>query len=429
MDVMAVESEQKKLDELIRVYESKDYPEAIKLGKEFTNEYKHRGSGWNVLALAYKANGDIRDAVEIFKFLITALPTSPIYPANLGNTYMMVGKLNAAIKCFKKAIKLDPKMVNAIEALGLAYTERNQPLDAAECFKKVIQLEPRNQSSPYYLGNLYLADKNWEAAAKLLSTSTLGLSQSHLLECLLCLDRVEEFKRCYEDLTSKGLNNPLIGGVVAHANLYFNECINNTFCNDSMGYISLDRIEESDGFTSELAAELIRYHHGSKGDFRSQSLLNNGSQSSGNIFLLDEPFVAPLKRCIETKIAQYRAKFSNSREGFLAAWPDRYSLFGWLVSIKEGGNLDSHNHKEGWLSGSFYLSVPARESDRSIAGGIGFSIAGPRYPHLRSAPPEKIIAVNERDICMFPSSLFHRTVPTYSSGERVSFAFDVIPTN
>ena len=156
---MSAEREQKKLDELIRVYESKDYPEAIKLGKEFTNEYKHRGSGWNVLALAYKANGDIKDAVEIFKFLVNALPTSPIYPANLGNTYMMVGKLNAAIECFKKAINLDPRMVNAIEALGLAYTEKNQPLDAAECFKKVIQLEPRNQSSPYYLGNLYLADK------------------------------------------------------------------------------------------------------------------------------------------------------------------------------------------------------------------------------------------------------------------------------
>ena len=54
---------------------------------------------------------------------------------------MMVGKLNAAIECFKKAINLDPRMVNAIEALGLAYTEKNQPLDAAECFKKVIQLE------------------------------------------------------------------------------------------------------------------------------------------------------------------------------------------------------------------------------------------------------------------------------------------------
>ena len=226
-----------------------------------------------------------------------------------------------------------------------------------------------------------------------------------------------------------GLNNPLIGGIVAHANLHFNESFQNTFCNNPMDYISLDRIEESDGFTAELSAELIKYHHSSKGDFRSQSLLNRGSQSSGNIFLLNEPFVVPLRQCIENKISQYRGKFAQSSEGFLVKWPKRYSLFGWLVSIKGGGNLDSHNHKEGWLSGSFYLSVPARESSSSVEGGIGFSVAGPRYPELRASPPEKIIPVVERDICIFPSSLFHETVPTASSDERVSFAFDVIPTN
>ena len=36
--------------------------------------------------------------------------------------------------------------------------------------------------------------------------------------------------------------------------------------------------------------------------------------------------------------------------------------------------------------------------------------------------------INKRDLCLFPSSLFHYTIPFEPEEERISFAFDVMPT-
>ena len=421
------QSEKENLEKLIRSYESQDYGQAIEVGGKFTKEFAHNGTGWNVLGLSYKANGEPNEAIKIFKFLIKALPKNAAYVSNLGNTYMLIGRIQDGIQCFKKALKLEPRLVNAIEALGLAYTEIGRDKDAAKCFTQVIELDPTNQSSAYYLGNLYLNDRNWVKAKDCLQSIDFGLSQSHILECLLCLDRRSEFKLHYTKLRDEGYCNPLIGGIVTHAQEFYETEFENIFCDNPIGYVQLGRVEERDGFTESLRNQLIAYHNRGRNDYRGQNLLHNGSQSSGNIFLLNEPFVANLRKCIETKIDQYRQFYRESRAGFLTKWPKEYELYGWIVSIKDGGNLDAHNHKEGWLSGSFYLSIPERNSIKSQESSIAFTHSGPRYPAIKKTFEKKVVTVKERDICCFPSSLFHETIPFKSSKERISFAFDVIP--
>ena len=42
---------------------------------------------------------------------------------------------------------------------------------------------------------------------------------------------------------------------------------------------------------------------------------------------------------------------------------------------------------------------------------------------------EKSVDVNKGDLVLFPSSLFHHTIPFKSNEERVTFAFDIIPQN
>ena len=40
---------------------------------------------------------------------------------------------------------------------------------------------------------------------------------------------------------------------------------------------------------------------------------------------------------------------------------------------------------------------------------------------------KKSVDVYKGDLVLFPSSLFHHTVPFKSNEERVTFAFDIIP--
>ncbi|MAW92867.1 MAG: hypothetical protein CMA32_00025 [Euryarchaeota archaeon] len=427
--MVASSQENRKLQQLIELYEQRNYVKAIKIGEGFTKKYPKNGSGWNVLGLSYKASGEIAQAIEVFESLTKSVPDSAMFQSNLGNTFVLIGRIKEGITCFENAIKLEPKMINAIEALGLAYLEIDEKEKARNSFERVIELDSNHQRSLYFLGNLYLMTQDWVEAAKYLKGTNFGLSQSHYLECLLCLGKGKEFLNFYKQLSERGVINPLVGGLVSHVQELYKRDIKNTFCNDAIKHVYVGKIEEEDGFSDELAKDLIHYHRSNRNDYRSQSLLHNGSQSSGNLFLLDEPFAKNLKSCIEKQVEVYRSSFAHSEQGFLKRWPKHYELFGWLVSIKNGGNLDAHNHKEGWLSGSFYLNLPKTESQGKDDGKIAFSYRGPKYPSGGRVSERKVVDINTRDICMFPSSLFHETVPFQGQEERISFAFDVKPIN
>ena len=98
-----------------------------------------------------------------------------------------------------------------------------------------------------------------------------------------------------------------------------------------------------------------------------------------------------------------------------------------MVSINTGGSLAAHIHKEGWLSGSLYFKMPSKKT--SNEGNIVFSLDGANYPTDGKKFDKKSVDVNKGDLVLFPSSLFHHTIPFKSNEERFTFAFDIIPQN
>ena len=92
--------------------------------------------------------------------------------------------------------------------------------------------------------------------------------------------------------------------------------------------------------------------------------------------------------------------------------------------MEKGGLLKSHNHTTGWLSGVFYLKMPSTRSDE---GSIEFSLHGEDFTILDPDYPRDLYKVKEGDLILFPSSLFHRTIPFYSDEERLCIAFDLCP--
>ena len=161
---------------------------------------------------------------------------------------------------------------------------------------------------------------------------------------------------------------------------------------------------------------------------KNQGTLHSGIQTSGNLFLLDYPFISSIKKAIESKIELYKNKFINSGQGFISNWPENYELIGWMISMKKGGFLEPHNHEYGWITGSFYLQVP-KLCNNEDSGGLAFSYQGPRYPSKGKKFGLKINKVKTRDICIFPSSLFHHTIPFESDEQRICFVFDLVVKN
>ena len=159
---------------------------------------------------------------------------------------------------------------------------------------------------------------------------------------------------------------------------------------------------------------------------KEQSLLSNGYQSSGNIFFSDRPAIQKIKKVIENQIDLYR-KNSDKSATFISQWPKKYMLYGWIIVINTGGSLSGHMHKEGWLSGSLYLERPKRNNKHD--GDIMFSLHGSNYPTDAKVFETRVVNIEKGDMVLFPSSLFHATVPFESSEKRITLAFDIIPQN
>jgi hypothetical protein len=111
---------------------------------------------------------------------------------------------------------------------------------------------------------------------------------------------------------------------------------------------------------------------------------------------------------------------------FIRLMPERLSLSGWVVRLQKGGYQDEHIHPGGWLSGVFYVQVPEFRDEEE--GAIEFGLWGYDYPILDKNYPRERYPPKNGNIVLFPSSLFHRTIPFYSDEERMCVAFDIVPT-
>ena len=122
---------------------------------------------------------------------------------------------------------------------------------------------------------------------------------------------------------------------------------------------------------------------------------------------------------------KYKEHFKESKEGFIKNWPNSYSIKGWLIAMKSGGKLSPHMHDLGWLSGSIYINVPPKlKTDR---GNLVACIDNQEPELEQNKEQRKVMDVVTGSLCLFPSSLYHYTIPFESEEERIVLAFDVIP--
>jgi tetratricopeptide (TPR) repeat protein len=142
---------------------------------------------------------------------------------------------------------------------------------------------------------------------------------------------------------------------------------------------------------------------------------------------LHEAIDAFLARCRQARTGDGAADdAASSGDVFLRNVPARYRLHVWATQAAERGFIDTHIHEDSWLSGAYYVELPPAigEDDATHAGWIEFGRPFASLPQ----PPEAAL----RRLCpkvgtllLFPSYLFHRTLPYAGSGERISISFDL----
>ena len=144
----------------------------------------------------------------------------------------------------------------------------------------------------------------------------------------------------------------------------------------------------------------------------------------GNLFASTDNEIIRLQKIIEKQIINYREIYKDSTDLFIKKWPTESKFRGWHVKLFKQGHQKSHIHPAGWLSGVFYLKVPKLLNKNE--GSIEFTLYGYDYFNDKNLP-NLIHRPKIFDITLFPSSLFHRTIPFSSQEERQVIAFDLVP--
>lgn len=418
---------QEEIENLTALYNEGNYKElkeqAIRLLKSNENNYE----ALNALAIAYKHLGESGNAKETFLKLVNSGLKSDYIYSNAGNFFYDIGNINTAVQCHKHAIKLNPKNLNSLNQIGMALSNMGNDKEAIDYYKRALDIDNKLEGAHHNIANSYRNLKDYSEASAHYEESKLNLSKCQQLECLYHLNEKENFYKKLKIQSEFYSPHPLAACLSAHAAVRYDMDDNYSFCKTPFKFIQKLNLYDKSDFDDSYIEDFFRCFNDQNIDKKEQSLLKNGYQSSGNIFLIQEEPIQRIKNIILDKIESYKRLYKSTGATVISKWPKNYTLYGWLIVMNKGGNLGGHMHKEGWLSGSIYLARPIKQEKED--GDIIFSLHGSNYPQEGKSFPSKVLEIEKGDMVLFPSSIFHATLPFDADEKRITLAFDIIPNS
>jgi len=174
-------------------------------------------------------------------------------------------------------------------------------------------------------------------------------------------------------------------------------------------------------------AEVLRALHTMDRPYAEQSV-RGGTQTDRSVILRHEPIVRKARQAWLETIRSYVNALPPHEPGHPLLGQPRGELLvegSWSVRLLRQGYNVPHNHPAGWLSTAFYIALPdAAQLGAAPAGHIAFGTP-PEELGLALAP-YKAIAPAVGMTAIFPSTMWHRTMP-FEQGERLALALDIRP--
>lgn len=323
------------------------------------------------LGLTKHRQGALDEAIKAYRAALRSAPEQAVLHSNLADVLRDKGDLESAVGVYHRAIELDPRAAEAYLGLGYANLMAEDHGAAFEALERCQALDPRNQRA---------------VAGRAIALQALGRDAE--ARAIIDLDR---------DLVEATL--PLPDGYASNA--AFAEALVEDLCHDPA----------------------VLWHE------KAGRATRNGLHSE-NLHDIPTPRVGEMVAALERLVADYAAGLSRTPDHpHRAQVPDRYRIDFWAVRMYSGGHQMGHIHPSGWLSGVTYLQLPevlTESDDDSQAGWIEFGRPGYGLPSGDPWPTRRIKPAVGKAL-LFPSYLFHHTLPYQSDTERISFAFDVVP--
>lgn len=339
-------------------------------------------------------------ARQLLAAAVQAGPGNADYHSNLGVALRALGREQEAAGAFQRALALAPEHVNAGYNLAIAQRNLGRLDEAVVSMRAALAREPHS------------AERHCDLAGLLLES---GRFAEALAACEACLAIAPT------DVLAMSYKAVALG-----------QC-----GGDDAWLWAMDRtvrprrIPLPDGWGSEdtlcdALARLVLEHPTLSAP---QARATTHGRQTGELLMRDTPAALALEELIDQAVADYlRALPLEPGHPWLARRPARWSLTAWGVALDDQGHQVPHAHPSGWVSGVMYVVLPDTidAADPQRAGWIEFGRAPDEFP-LAAPPPVQMLAPERGLMVLFPSYLFHRTIPVRAAGPRISIAFDARP--
>lgn len=405
------------LDEAVRHYQ-----QAVGIEPGFFEAYGAMGT-------ALQQQGHLDDAIACYRQSL-AISDHALGHFNLATALRDRGALEQAISHYRQAIVMQPNYADAHNNLGEVFRDQGNMEDAVRCYLQALRMAPSHPAASYNMAQFLYEAKRFSEAIPYFEASRQQDWQERILYCLYKSKQYEEFnQRFHAMLATPEHVSPFLATLSTHYATNFRAEDSYRFCKNPMDYVFHRSIQPLAQPGSALLTQLLEDIELTEIAERKQGRLYHGMQSAGNLFKRKEESFRQLAELIKAEVVAYAEHFAGHDCDLMRYFPKQVDYASsWYVRMRQGGHLTSHIHEIGWLSGCVYLALPQR-LEGSNEGCIEFSTDGDDYPRLHDDFPVKTIQPAVGDIVLFPSSLFHRTIPFHSDEQRICIAFDIKPSD
>ncbi len=354
----------------------------------------------NTRGVRLSEQGRIDEAIATFREVVRLNPDFAPAHFNLGNALMAVQCSAEACRAYRRALASEPDFARGHLNLGLALLDSGELEGAVHALARAHELDPRDTDAVSALAvALIRRDELGEALDVLEGNLARRPHDSRDLSLVaVACARLGHHERTRQLLDFDRL-------VLVHRPVA------------PTGYVDVP------AFNSALAEHLLEHASLRRAPVQHAT---RGGRHSGELLLDSAPAIAALRDTIEHAVEHYvTGAAGGDPHPFHISAPQSVTLTAWAIVLDSGGYQIPHVHPAGWLSGVYYVSVPEPGADRPHEGAIELGRPDPELAG-RGDWPTRVIDPSPGSMVLFPSYIYHRTLPFSAPGPRISVAFDVI---
>jgi len=305
-----------------------------------------------------------------------------------------------ALQILADAMTIAPKNPALLTAFGVVLDELNRPLDSVKALSHAAELQPGDRSAlRIMLSTLIRAGRPEEALQIARDLRKDDSDDQYLIAC--------------EALALRVLGND------AYRTLYdYDRYVRTYEIAVPRGHFTIQN------FNTTLGDVLRRQHRTGAHPFDQH--LPHGTQTSRSLLALQEPAIQAFMNSVDSAVRDYISRLPQDQNDPMGRRRrERYRYSGlWSVRLMQDGYQPNHVHDRGWISSAYYVALTPNEKLRDPNAGW-LKLGEPSRP-VANCGPEKLIEPREGTLVLFPSYMWHGTIP-FEGGERLSAAFDVTP--